>query len=112
MGDPPTDVTLEHGVPTKVFLFLVKKKRYIVGVAPTGHVFYICFTLFYLSNDFVECFQGGVTHMSADISPCLWGLWGFKSALFCQKINLLLAQGTTCLLLKPTLSNCIYLYTI
>ena len=64
MGDPPTDVTLEHGVPTKVFLFLVKKKRYIVGVAPTGHVFYICFTLFYLSNDFVECFQGGYPYVS------------------------------------------------
>ena len=31
------------------------------------------FTLLYLSNYFVECFQG-VTHiLSADISPCLWG---------------------------------------
>ena len=40
------------------------------------------------------------------------GLWGFKSALFCQKINLLLAQGTTCFVAQNPLYLTVYIYIL
>ena len=77
------------------------------------------FTLLYLSNYFVECFQG-VTHiLSADISPCLWGflqhLSQFQSAsgarnhIFVTQIPLYL---TVFIYIYTIYIHCIYIYTL